>query len=104
MTWRDRFTTLEIYPPRVEWAQIGADLKQAGVPYSGQAEAIGKKWSTMERWLQGSEPRWSNAIAWLALHSRVCGTALTELRIQEAAQRGVGDLNAKAVAITAATA
>jgi hypothetical protein len=71
--------SLAIFPQRLPWRAIADEIKEAGLPYNRQASALGKNWSTFQRWLDGAEPRHSDGEALLLLHRQVCGrTALTQ--------------------------
>lgn len=94
---------IEVYAPEMDWPQIGDDIKARGMSYSQQALRLEKTQSTLEKWLQGAQPRFGDGAAWLSLHTKVCGPALTEQRLEEAGHRAVGP-NAKAFGLTTVTA
>lgn len=81
-------TSEYVHPVRLPWRDIMADLWEAHVAYSRQAELIGVEWSTYQRWMRGTEPKHSYACAILALHTQKCGAQLTQLRYQQGVTLG----------------
>ena len=77
------YIQIDIYPRKVDWQQILNDMKQAGMAYSAQATALGKEWSTFQRWMEGSELKYGDGTALLRLHMAVCGESLTIQRLNE---------------------
>lgn len=75
-----------IYPPKINWAQIMADLKDAGCSVYGVAGIIGAAYCTAQNWSKGGEPGHGYGEALLRLHSRVCGDELTKRRCNEGEQ------------------
>ena len=75
-----------IYPARMPWVQIIADLHAAGCTNYRIAAIFGITVSTVDRWEEGSEPRHSYGTAILALHAQIC-PELTQQRHMEAKQR-----------------
>ncbi len=74
---------IDIYPRKVNWTQIIQDMRHAGMIYSAQATALGKEWSTFQRWMDGSELKYGDGTALLRLHMTVCGEDLTIKRLTE---------------------
>lgn len=74
-----------VYPARLPWRRIFDDMKNHGCAYSKQAQLIGVEWSTYQGWMSdtGAEPRHSQGVAILAMHTAVCGVELTEKRQRE---------------------
>lgn len=74
-----------VYPARLPWRQIFDDMKERGCAYSKQAALIGVEWSTFQGWRSedGCEPRHSQGVAILAMHTAVCGAELTAARLRE---------------------
>ncbi len=68
---------------RLNWHGVAEDISQAGIKFTQQAIMLGREWSTFQRWLQGTEPKYSDAHAWLTLHTHMCGTAATQKRLNE---------------------
>lgn len=79
----DVIPTEDVYTIQLDWAQITRDIKAAGVPYTQQAFALGKQFSTLQTWMQGGEPEFRNGCALLVLHRKVCGPQLTLKRLME---------------------
>lgn len=78
---------IDIYPKQVNWRRILDDMKEHGLSYSAQAEALGRGWSSYQCYLDGGEPRYGNGAAILRLHVNICGIELTMRRIEEAEMR-----------------
>lgn len=74
----------DLYPTRIDWPAVCADIRAAGVGYRAQARALGLEWDTYRSTLRGHEPRHSTGAAILELHGRYCGEAATRRRIEEA--------------------
>lgn len=76
---------------RVDWRAVLEDLR--GCECSGYrlAALLGIEWSTVQRWLQGSEPRHSYGVAILEVHTRFCGAAMSQQRLCEAKLCGSAD-------------
>lgn len=71
------------FPERINWLQVAADIKQAGMSYNCQAVEIGKVWSSYQRMLEpGLQPRYSDGAAMLNLHLKMCGIELTLARLR----------------------
>lgn len=74
------------YPCVMPWPKIMEDMKEHGCAYSRQALLLGVAWSTYQHWMEGrAEPRHSEGVAILAMHSAVCGEELTKVRQRECA-------------------
>lgn len=77
-----------VYPAKLPWPTIMDDLKAKGCAYHRQAILIGVPWSTYQRWMAGEgEPRHSQGVAILALHTTVCGAELTRQRQREGTEQ-----------------
>lgn len=77
-----------VYAVKLAWPQIMADMKERGLPYSKQAHLIGVPWSTYQFWMEGEgEPRHSQGVAILKLHTAICGAELTSHRLTEGAEK-----------------
>lgn len=63
------------------WLKMAIDMHNRGMTYSRQAAEIDKEWSTYQRWLNGSEPRYWDALLIIELHTLVCGKEMTRLRL-----------------------
>jgi hypothetical protein len=68
---------------KIDWKTIIEDMKHRDYPYSKQAEAIGRGWSSFQGIMRGCSPRFADGHALLILHAKVCGTQLTEKRFIE---------------------
>lgn len=68
---------------RVRWTDVMADLNAAGVSGYRVANLLACEWSTVQRWMQGSEPRHSYGAALLELHTRYCGACATQQRLKD---------------------
>jgi hypothetical protein len=75
---------LTSFPERIDWRQIAADIREAGMSYNCQATELGLGWSTMQTWLEGKgiEPRYAQGSAWLNLHTQMCGVKMTLERLK----------------------
>ena len=75
----------------LNWRQIAEDIRGqqikqnhfTGMSFVQQAKTLGLEWSTYQRYLEGSEPKYSQANALLRLHSDMCGEASTQKRLSE---------------------
>lgn len=74
----------DIYPVRVYWQGVLADLKAVGISYRQIGRALGVELSSVQVWLRGGEPRHSMGAALLELHTQHCGEASTLKRIADA--------------------
>ena len=63
-----------VYPESISWDQIFTDLKQNDVRPCHIAELIDIPGSSLQRIMQGIEPRYSIGVSILKLHSRYCTT------------------------------
>ena len=72
---------LDVFPCQVDFCQIMTDLANQGIGYYQQSLSIGRAWSTYQRWMDGVEPRYSDATAILRLHAAYCGPDQTEERL-----------------------
>ena len=52
--------SIDIFPRRVDVRTLADDLTANGLKYSIQAESLGVGWSTYQRWLAGTEPKYSD--------------------------------------------
>lgn len=77
----------KVHWQRVDWRGIFQDLRDSGFPAYRVAGCIGREWSTVQRWVEGVEPRHSDGEAILALHARWCGKDRTEFRLASARAR-----------------
>lgn len=68
---------------KVDWLTIAKDINERGMPFTHQANAIGKSWSTMQEWLNGCQPSFPYGHAFLVLHAKVCGADMTLKRLSE---------------------
>ena len=73
--------TLNVYPKEIDWAVISDDIKGSGLCYFRQAIALGKEWSTLQKWRNGAQPRFCDGHALLMLHTKICGEELTKKRL-----------------------
>lgn len=76
----------EINAPRVDWAQVMADLHNNGCTIYRVSQLLGVADCTARNWSRGGEPRYGYGRALLRLHSAYCGAGLTTLRVTEAEQ------------------
>lgn len=74
---------IDVYPAEVNWALLIDDITRHGIVPAQQAAMLGKGWSTLQRWLHGSEPRFAHGHQLLALHQKVCGPDLTIRRFEQ---------------------
>ena len=81
-----------IYPLRIDWPAVLADIKVAGLSYRKQAAALKVEWPSHQGTMNGHEPRYSHGEAILVLHRTWCGDEATQKRIADA--RPVLDENA----------
>ena len=58
---------------RLDWRQIAHNIRETGMSFRQQAETLGLEWSTYQRYLEGSEPKYSQGNALLTLHANMCG-------------------------------
>ncbi len=78
------YVSVDVQTVDINWRDIIEDnYNIGGLPYTHQALAIGKEWSTLQRWLHGSQPSFAAGMALLALHSRQCGHEMTLQRLRE---------------------
>lgn len=75
-------TDIHQQPIQVNWQGIIRDLDEHGINPTKQAELIGKERSTLQRWINGSEPHYRHGQALIYLHQMVCGVELTLERFQ----------------------
>lgn len=75
-----------ILPPKVDWAQIMADLHNHGCTAYRVAITLAVADCTARNWMKGGEPGYGYGRALIRLHSAYCGAALTTLRLTEAEQ------------------
>ena len=76
---------------RINWPRIIEDIrgeqighnKFSGLSFCQQANALELGFSTFQKYLQGTEPRYSTAKAILQLHTDMCGSASTLKRLSE---------------------
>lgn len=73
----------DIYPKRLDWRRILDDLKEGGTSIYQAAKILGRPETTVQSWVKGHEPSYSNGASVLLLHSRVCGENLTKIRCNE---------------------
>lgn len=66
------------------WELIFEDLRAENITPVQVAELLDKSWSTVQRYLNGTEPKESVANAILELHSRYCGIEKTIERKSQA--------------------
>ena len=78
-----------VYPIEIHWPTIIKDICNSGVTPYRQAQTIDCEWSTFQRWQHGSQPLFKNGHALLILHSRTCGIALTQKRLEEFASTNI---------------
>lgn len=62
------------------WRAMADDMKAAGLSYNRQASCLGLGFSTYQRYLDGTEPKYSIGTVIKALHLQVCGQSLHTLR------------------------
>jgi hypothetical protein len=80
--------SVDVYPLEVDWPLLIDDITRHGVTPSRQADMLGKGWSTFQRWLHGTEPRFRHGHALLILHQKICGPELT---LQRFSQMNLGE-------------
>ena len=73
-----------VYPRKMAWDVILSDLNSKGVTPSQVAMLTGAVWSSLQRWRDGTEPRYSMGQSILIIHTRYCGEDLTNQRVTEA--------------------
>lgn len=73
----------DIYPKRLDWKRILEDLKERGTSIYQAAKILGRPETTVQSWVKGHEPSYSNGASVLLLHSKVCGEELTKIRCNE---------------------
>lgn len=78
--------TIEVFAPKMDWAQIMVDLYNAGCTTYRVHLCLGVALCTAQNWAKGGEPGYGYGRALLRLHSAYCGAALTTLRCTEAEQ------------------
>lgn len=66
--------------PKINWRQVFDDMREKGFSYYRACCAIGREWSTVQRWLAGGEPPFLVGERILRLHALVCGSELNEQR------------------------
>jgi hypothetical protein len=69
---------------RIEWRDVLADLRGAGVSGYRLANILLATASTVQGWRKGSEPCHSYGVAILEVHTRFCGGERTAQRVREA--------------------
>lgn len=81
----DEVIAEDIYPPKIDWKQILADLRDHGCSGYRAARLTGMSWSAIQnlRDHEGSDPHYGHGRALLRLHARFCGAALTTRRQSE---------------------
>ncbi|MGD9382242.1 MAG: hypothetical protein PVI03_07345 [Candidatus Thorarchaeota archaeon] len=72
-----------VYPKRLAWDVIIADIYEAGITPSQTSDLMGQGWSSFQRWQSGVEPRHSIGVSILTIHTRYCGEELTKQRLSE---------------------
>jgi hypothetical protein len=75
-----------IFPPRISWAVIMADLNANGCSTYRVSLCLGVHPSTAQHWGEGGEPGYGLGRALLRLHAMCCGAALTARRQSEGEQ------------------
>jgi len=73
-----------VYPKKLSWDNIFIDLDKAGVTPSEISELLGVGWSTLQKWRNGTEPKYSVGVSILTIHARYCGEDSTFERITQA--------------------
>lgn len=68
---------IDIFPPKVDWCLILADLREHNCSGYRVAITLGVEWSTVQRWSHGSEPGYGYGRALLRLHAMHCGAGMT---------------------------
>ena len=63
------------------WALLSQDMQDRGMSIQRQAMELDRPYSTVYRWVDGSEPRFEEGLLLLELHSQVCGHELTHERL-----------------------
>ena len=76
-------TTDYAYTYPINWDQIFRDINRTGICNARLCQLIGKRYSSLQRWLEGTEPKEHVARAILTIHARYCGENLTRQRIEE---------------------
>lgn len=71
------------YPKKLDWTLIFDDLVMHGISPYQVAILIGQGWSSVQRWREGTEPKYSIGVSILRVHSKYCGDALTDKRLAE---------------------
>lgn len=74
---------IDVFPLEVSWTTLIDDMTRKGYTPTRQAAMLGKGWSTFQRWLNGTEPRFRHGHALLVLHQKICGPELTKLRFTQ---------------------
>ena len=74
---------IDVFPLEVNWATLIDDITRRGYTPARQAAMLGKGWSTFQRWLNGTEPRFAHGHALLILHQKICGPELTCERFRQ---------------------
>lgn len=64
-----------IYPVKVDWVKILADIKATGCSRYRIAIILGVGQSTVQNWDEGHEPRYAMGEAILMLHAQLCPDA-----------------------------
>jgi hypothetical protein len=67
---------------KVDWPQIIRDLQERGMSKNHQAVELEVTYSTLQRWSEGSSPRYESGFVLIELHKSVCGTTLTQMRLK----------------------
>jgi len=80
----DEYVTPMVMP----WREVLADLDRAGKNIAAISELTGIPETTVKRYLTGSEPKHSVAIALLRIHTRYCGDRMTYQRVTESVAKG----------------
>lgn len=79
--------TVIYWPKILPWSQIFADLEARNCGLYRVGIRLGKEWSTVQKWRrEGWEPRHSDGVAILRLHTEVCGQDVTLKRLTEAVE------------------
>jgi hypothetical protein len=81
---RPRLLLEPVYAPEIDWAQVMIDLYDRGCNAHRVSIILGVSPCTSRNWMKGGEPGYGNGRALLRLHSRMCGSALTIARCEEA--------------------
>lgn len=69
---------------QLPWVDIINDMLEKGYSLSKIAQLLGIPYTTMQRYPQGTEPKYSIGLSIITLHVRICGKELTDQRLAEA--------------------